>query len=59
MYIHRDSRHESEMSPHSQMQLRLWDLVPPAKYWTIADVKICLIRMLKILQFSHEWPTKE
>lgn len=29
MHIHRDSRQGSERSPHAQMELRLWDLMPP------------------------------
>lgn len=29
MHIHRDSSQESEGSPHAQMELRLWDLMPP------------------------------
>lgn len=29
MHIHRDSRQGSEGSPHAQMELRLWDLMPP------------------------------
>lgn len=41
MYIHRDSRQESEMSPHAQRQLRLWILVAPAsigKYVTLIQI---------------------
>lgn len=40
MYIHRDSRQESEMSP--QRQLRLWDQVAPGN-----------IGVLKISAYFH------